>query len=170
MQLKPLYRVRFEYPQQWDAELKGENGTEEQMFLVAEGTVEGTIRGRFHGVNFPRRRTDKTAVTDFRGVIESDDGAVILFEYHGFGRAHTPEHDRVAGRERRQWVAAATHLSDHERYRWLNDVVCVGTGDVHARPGGNVASGGGLSTGTTAELVLDVAELIWEPSAPTEPR
>jgi hypothetical protein len=164
MELKPLYRARFEYPQQWSVEVKGDNGTEEQMFLQAEGTVEGQIRGRFRGTNYPRRRTDKTAVTDFRGVIETEDGAVILFEYRGFGRAHTPEHDRVAGPDRRQWVATATHLSDDPRYKWLNDVVCVGTGEVGARSGGPVASGGGLSAGSTALLVLDVAELVWEPT------
>ena len=39
-----------------------------------------------------------------------------------------------------------THVSDDERYRWLNDVVCVGTGEV--RPD---------------RLFIDVAELIWEP-------
>jgi uncharacterized protein DUF3237 len=163
LQLKPLYHVRFEYPRQWGIEIKGENGTEEQLFLFAEGAIEGRIRGQFHGANYPRRRTDKTAVTDFRGVIETDDGAVILFEYRGYGRAHTPEHDKVAGPKRRQWVATATHLSDDARYAWLNDVVCIGTGDVHERPGGKIASGGGLSTGATSELVLDVAELIWEP-------
>ena len=40
-----------------------------------------------------------------------------------------------------------THVSDNERYRWLNDVVCVGAGEV--RPD---------------RLLIDVAELIWQPS------
>ena len=163
MQLKPLYRARFEYPEQWDADLKGENGTEEQMFLLAEGTVEGRLRGRFRGANYPRRRTDATAVTDFRGVIESEDGAVVLFEYRGYGRAHTPEHDRVAGADRRQWVATAMHLTHDPRYLWLNDTVCVGTGEVGRRPGGSPSHTGGSSAGPTAQLLLDVAELVWEP-------
>lgn len=163
MQLKPLYRAQFEYPQQWSVDITGENGTEEQLFLFAEGNVTGRLQGRLRGANFPRRRVDKTAVTDFRGVLETADGAVILFEYHGYGRAHTPEHDRVAGPNRRQWVATAFHHSQDERYRWLNDVVCVGTGEVGLRPGGSVASGGGLSAGSSAVLRLDVSELIWEP-------
>lgn len=163
MQLRPLYRADFEYPRTWDAELKGERGTEEQMFLIAEGTIEGRIQGRFHGANYPRRRTDKTAVTDFRGALETEDGAVILFEYRGYGRAHTEEHDRVAGSARRQWVATAMHLTHDPRYLWLNDTVCVGTGEVGARPGGPVASGGGLSSGPASRLRLDVAELVWEP-------
>lgn len=163
MQLKPLYRARFEYPQTWEAELKGEGGTEAQMFLLAEGTVEGRLNGHFRGANYPRRRTDRTAVTDFRGIIECEDGAVVLFEYRGYGRAHTPEHDRIAGTDRRQWVATALHRSHDDRYRWLNDVVCVGTGQVGRRPGGPVRSGGGLSSGPQSELTLDVAELVWEP-------
>ncbi len=46
-----------------------------------------------------------------------------------------------------------THLSDDPGYRWLNDVVCVGTGEV--RPEG---------------LFIDVAELVWEPPAPGRDR
>ena len=55
---------------------------------------------------------------------------------------------------RRQIVGSATHLADDERYRWLNDVVCVCTGEVRLRPD---ESG--------ADLVLEVAELLWEPMA-----
>ncbi|HZY70154.1 MAG TPA: DUF3237 family protein [Thermoplasmata archaeon] len=163
MQLRPLYRARLEYPQQWGVTLEGERGQEDQMFLLAEGTVEGRLAGRLKGANYPRRRPDQTAVTDFRGVLETEDGAVVLFEYGGYGRAHTPEHDRVAGSHRRQWVATATHHSEDPRYRWLNDVVCVGTGEVGPRPGGPVKSGGGLSEGPSSALRLDVAELVWEP-------
>ena len=133
------------------------------MFLLAEGTVHGRITGKLRGANYPRRRTDETAITDFRGVLESEDGAVILFEFRGYGRAHTPEHDKAAGPHRRQWVATAIHLTHDPRYLWLNDTVCVGTGEVGPRPGGPVTSGGGLSSGPQAQLTLDVAELVWEP-------
>jgi Protein of unknown function (DUF3237) len=164
MRLKPLYRVTFEYSRDWSVELKGERGTEDQLFLLAEGTVEGRITGKFFGSNYPRRRTDKTAVTDIRGVIETDDGAVVMVEFRGYGRAHTPVHDGVAGPHRRQWVATALHLSEAEQYRWLNDVVCVGTGEVGPRASGPAGPGPGLSGGPTATLILDVAELIWEPT------
>jgi hypothetical protein len=163
MQLKPLYRVTFEYARDWEVELKGDNGREQQLFLLAEGTVDGRIRGGFRGANYPRRRTDRTAVTDFRGAIETDDGAVILFEYHGYGRAHTPAYDEATGPDRRQWVATAVHLSSDPRYQWLNDVVCVGTGEVGPRVGGSAPSSANLSAGPSATLMLDVAELIWEP-------
>ena len=48
------------------------------------------------------------------------------------------------------------HQADREPYRRLNDAVCVCTGEVRspADPGH-----------TGPDLVLDVAELIWEPIA-----
>ena len=47
-----------------------------------------------------------------------------------------------------------THLSSSERYRRLNDVVCVCVGEVRAIPDPDRNS---------PDLVIDVAELVWEP-------
>jgi hypothetical protein len=116
--------------------------------------MAGRIEGRFRGANYPRRRTDRTAVTDFRGVIETADGAAILWECHGFGRARTPEYDAISPGGR-QWVATVVHLSDHEKFRWLNDTVCVGTGQVRSTPV--------PQPNNPSDLVLDVAALVWEP-------
>ena len=52
---------------------------------------------------------------------------------------------------RRQVVVTGTHLSDDERYRWLNDTVCAVVGEVEP-----LAYGG-------TQVGLAVAELIWEP-------
>jgi uncharacterized protein DUF3237 len=164
VQLRPLYRVQFAYPQEWEVDIEGPGGHEQQLFLQAEGTVDGRLKGRFHASNFPRRRTDRTAITDIRGAIECDDGATVLIDYRGFGRAHNPEYDRIAGADRRQWVATAFHLSDHEKYRWLNDVVCVGTGHVAAPPARSATPEPGTHPAPRASLVLDVAELVWEPT------
>mgnify|MGYP006268365353 CR=1 FL=1 len=144
MRLEPLYRLRFTYPEEWGVEVVGEGGTQAQFLFLAEGRVEGRIAGRFRGANHPQRRTDGTFVPDFQGVIETDDGATIFADTHGYGRAY-PE-------GRRQIVVATTHLADDERYRWLNDVLSVGVGEVR-RDGDDV------------ELVIDVAELVWEPIA-----
>lgn len=144
MRLEPLYRVRFHYPEAWFVELEGQRGTESEHFFIAEGRCEGRIAGRFRGANHPHRRTDLTYLPDFQGVIETDDGADVMFDYRGYGRAY-PE-------EMRQVVAAATHLAGDERYRWLNDVVCAIAGQVRPRE-----DAGGM------EIVLDVAELVWEP-------
>ncbi|MDQ3823549.1 MAG: DUF3237 domain-containing protein [Actinomycetota bacterium] len=144
MRLEPLYRVTFRYPEAWFVELEGERGVESEHFLIAEGRCEGRLAGRFRGANHPRRRTDLTYLPDFQGVIETDDGAVVMFEYRGYGRAY-PE-------PRRQVVGTATHVASDERYRRLNDVVCAIAGEVRPRPDGD---------GT--DVVLDVAELVWEP-------
>jgi hypothetical protein len=146
VRLEQLYRIRFTYPEGWMVGLEG--GWEQYLFL-AEGRCEGSIAGRFRGANFPQRRTDAGPFRpDFRAAIETDSGETILFECHGYGRAY-PE-------GRRQIVGSVLHLSDSERYRRLNDVVCVCVGEVRASSDPSQAS---------SDLVLDVAELIWEPIA-----
>ena len=118
----------------------------EQHLYFAEGHCEGAITGRFRGANFPLRQTaDGPFRPDFRAVIDSDDGAAILVEWHGYGRAYPAE--------RRQIVGSVFHVSDDDRYRRLNDAVCVCVGEVRASKDPNQHS---------PDLVIDVAELIWE--------
>jgi hypothetical protein len=145
VRLEPLYRIRFTYPEGWAIGLEG--GWEQHLYL-AEGRCEGSISGRFRGANFPRRAAEGAFRPDFRAVIEAEDGATIMFECHGYGRAYPPG--------RRQIVGAVFHLSDAEQYSRLNDSVCVCVGEVRA------ASDPGQDE---TELVLDVAELVWEPIA-----
>jgi hypothetical protein len=139
VRLEPFYRIRFTYPEGWAVNL---GGGWEQHFYIADGRCQGEISGRFRGANYPRRQDDGTFRPDFRAVIETDDGATIMFEWHGYGRAYPVG--------RRQIVGAVFHSSDDARYRRLNDVVCVSAGEVRA-------SGGG-----SAELVVEIAELVWE--------
>jgi hypothetical protein len=136
MRLEPLYRATFSTPEHWSVELAGEHGTEGQTFLIAEGRLEGRLSARLRGANFPRRRVDGTLTPDFCGVYETDDGATILFAWHGYGR-----HGRLAG--------AITHLTADERYRWLNDTVCALTGEVRER-----------EDGPGVDVVLEVAEIV----------
>jgi hypothetical protein len=140
VKLESLYVARFAYPEGWTVDLGGES----RNFAFAEGTVTGRVEGRLRGANHPRRRADGTFEPDFQGVIETNDGATILFDWRGYGRAYP------AGR--RQIVCSATHTSDHESYKWLNDVVCAAVGEVRAGS-------------DTVELVLEVAELVWQPPA-----
>jgi hypothetical protein len=141
MRLEPLYRMEFHYPQGWSVDL-AEDGTESQHLYLAEGRCEGRVTGRLAGVNHPRRRGDGTFCPDFHGVISAGDGATVLFECGGYGRAYP--------QGARQIVCWLTHLSDDPRYRWLNDVVCMGTGEVGPD-----------------QLFIDVAELVWEPASLT---
>ena len=125
-----------------------EGGWEQHLYL-AEGRCEGLVTGRFRGANFPRRQGATGPFRpDFRAAIETDDGATIMFEWHGYGRAYPPG--------RRQIVGSVFHLSDSDRYLRLNDVVCVCVGEVRAPSDPNQRG---------ADLVIDVAELIWEPIA-----
>lgn len=145
MRLEQLYRIRFTYPESWAVALEG--GWERHLFL-AEGRCEGSITGRFRGANFPYRRTaDGPFCPDVRAVIETDDGASIMVDLQGYGRAYP------AGR--RQIVGSVRHLSDVDPYRRLNDVQCVCVGEVRAPDDPTAGS----------DLVVDVAELVWEPIA-----
>ena len=144
LRLEPLYRIRFTYPESWMVSLDG--GWEQHLFL-AEGRCEGTISGRFRGANFPRRHGAAGPFRpDVRAVIETDDGALVMLEWHGYGRAYPPR--------RRQIVGAIFHTSDAPQYRRLNDAICVCSGEV--RTPENPAQ-------AEPDLVLDVTELIWEP-------
>jgi Protein of unknown function (DUF3237) len=143
MRLEPLYRATFTTPEAWSVDVAGSEG---QLFLIAEGRATGRLSARLRAANYPRRRGDGTLLPDLRGVLETDDGAAVLFAWHGY--ATPPDGDR------RRLVGSVTHVSDDARYRHLNDVVCALTGEVRPRAGGD-----------GFEVVLEVAELVWEPAA-----
>jgi hypothetical protein len=142
VRLRDLYRLTFHYPESWFVELEGERVIESEHFFIAEGRCDGLVSGRMRGANHPHRRTDLTYVPDFQGVIETADGATIMFELRGYGRREPVPN--------RQVVGFATHISSDERYRWLNDTVCAIAGQVQGDDEG-------------WEIVLDIAEVIWEP-------
>ena len=143
MRTEPLYRATWTTPEAWTVELEGEHGTEARSFFVAEGRTEGRLSARLRAANFPRRRTDGTLVPEFRGVLETDDGATILYRWDGYARV---------GRDgMRELVGAIRHETDDERYRWLNDRIGALAGEI--RPDGH----GG------AVVVVEVADLVWEP-------
>jgi Protein of unknown function (DUF3237) len=160
-QLKPLYTVRFSYPEAWEVLLKSPPGvspvTEEKHFLFARGECEGQISGDFQGSNHPHRRIDRAFEMDLQGVIKTNDGATIMADYKGYGRVHKDSDPQG----RRQVVGAAWHFADSERYSWLNDSVCAISGEVRAPllPPDEIKQG-------DVKLVFDVAEIIWE--KPTE--
>jgi hypothetical protein len=145
VRLEPLYRARFTPTDSWDVELAGDGGTEGQGFLLVEGRTEGRITAGLRAANYPRHRTDGTVTPNFRGVLETDDGAVVLFSWRGYARA--------SASGPRQLLGSITHRSADERYRWLNTAMGVLTGKIRPRPEGGF------------DVVLDVAELIWEPLA-----
>jgi Protein of unknown function (DUF3237) len=144
MRLEPLYRVRFTTPERWSVELSGPHGTEAQNLLFAHGRCEGQVAGTLRAANFPRRRVDDALLPDFRGVVETDDGATILFEWSGVG---TTAEDGV-----RRLVGSISHVTGDERYRALNDTIGTVAGVVEPR-----------AEGTGFDVVLEIARLVWEP-------
>jgi hypothetical protein len=132
VRLEVLYRVAFSY-----AERYAISGPDVGSIFVAEGRCDGALTGRFRGLNHPRLRPDNVYLPNFQGVIETDDGAKIAFDYRGYGRP------RDYGRE---VVGTAFHSTGDERYARLNDAVAVIGGE--ARDG---------------EIRLEIAELLWEP-------
>jgi hypothetical protein len=128
MHLDPFYRVTFTTPESWSVTREGADGTEGQSFLIAEGRAEGGLSARYRGANFPRRRVDGAMEPAFRGVLETDDGASILFRWDGLAR--------LTSSGMRELIGAMFHVSDDERYRWLNDRVCALEGEVRPREDG----------------------------------
>lgn len=151
MRLQPLYTLRYRYPDGWETPLSGELGREEHHYYFAEGACDGAITGKFRGSNHPRRRPDRTFAMDMQGFIETDDGAVIMVDFQGYGRAYPPG--------RRQVVGAVWHVSDHESYKRLNDCICVIAGEVRVPT--DIAAD--QLKQADVELVFEVSELIWEP-------
>jgi hypothetical protein len=143
MRVEPLYRATWTTPESWSVELEGVAGTEGRSFLIAEGRADGRLSGRLRAANFPRRRVDGTLTPDFRGVLETDDGAVVLFAWQGYARS--------GSNDVRELVGSITHVSDDDRYRWLNDRIGTVVGEVRPRVGG----------GST--VAIEVREIVWEP-------
>jgi hypothetical protein len=86
---------------------------------VGEGTVTGErLRGKLQRANRPWHRADGLQVPDSHGVVTTDDGAVVFFEFHGLGRAADGETPPVA-------FGAFTFRTADTRYGWLNSVFAV---------------------------------------------
>jgi hypothetical protein len=143
MHLEPFYRVTFTTPESWNVTREGGSGVEGQSFLIAEGRAEGRLSARYRAANYPRRRVDDALEPSFRGVLETDDGAAILFHWEGLAS--------LTDSGMRQLVGMIQHVSDDERYRWLNDRVCAVDGEVRPR-----------SDGSGFDVVLEISEMVWE--------
>ena len=113
--------------------------------ILPRARAKEESRAVFAAPIIPRRRGDGTFEPNFQGIIETTDGAVIFHDCHGYGRTYPVD--------RRKIVVSATHLSDDPRYKWLNDSVAVGEGEVRTLSSSKV------------ELVIDWFETMWEPIA-----
>jgi hypothetical protein len=97
-------------------------GTEEgAAYGEGEGNVSGRVDGTVRWINHPRRRSDAVMLPNTDGLIETEDGARVLFHLAG----RTPSEGPAAGQQllRVQFVADA-------QYEWLNLVFAVGEGRI----------------------------------------
>ena len=131
MRLEPLYTLAFHYEE--SATVR--RGEDVDQLLGGRGRCEGRVAGSFHGTNRARRRPGQPFEPDYHGVIETDDGATILWDLSGYG---WPDEGRV--------LATIKHVTADAGYEYLNGALCVVNGVVRDR-----------------EVTLEVAELVWEP-------
>src|SRR5918911_5221327 len=115
MRLDSLYKVTFTTPEAWSVDVASDAGIEGRGFLLAEGRSAGLLSARYRAANFPRKRSDGALVPEFRGVLETDDGGAILFEWQGLAV--------LPGPRMRQLLGSLVHTTGDTRYRWLNDLV-----------------------------------------------
>jgi len=101
-------------------------GSEEALvYGEGDGTVEGPrLTGKLRWVNHPRQRSDAVVLPDVHGIIRTKDDAVVLFSLQG----RTVFQDGKG-------VQLLTVLFDaeDERYRWLNNTLCVLEGVIQSR-------------------------------------
>ena len=86
------------------------------------------------GADWVRFRSDGTMMIDVRLTLQTDDGASIYLSYAGrFLGAATAMADLAAGKtlapEDYSLVTVAKFECGDEKYRWLNDVIAVATGE-----------------------------------------
>jgi Protein of unknown function (DUF3237) len=88
-------------------------------YVDGGGTIEGErLRGTLRWTNHPRRREDGIWLPDFQGVINTHDGAQILFSFTGYNYSLTERFEYT----HRAVLAAITFRTSNDAYRWLNDV------------------------------------------------
>jgi hypothetical protein len=124
MRLEPLFEMELDYEGGFFV-IAPYGGGEGAGYGDGKGRVSGEqVNGSIRWSNHPRRREDGVLVPDAHGVIETDDGARIVFHLGGYSLVLEGEPAR------RGIVSPATFATDDERYRWLNDVIAIGEGSI----------------------------------------
>lgn len=113
MNLTPLCEMEMHYT--WiDYVDYGAGG---QYVGILEGTVTGDrLRGTLKSVNVPARRPDNVNCPAFRGIIATEDGAKIYFEFNGIALLRPEDKARV-------FTTSLSLRTGDARYAWVNNVV-----------------------------------------------
>ena len=93
---------------------------------VGEGTVSGDrLSGSAQWSNQPSRRGDGVMRPNARGVIATAESAEVFFDLTG-RTVFVEENGESVGRQ----LLMTLFESEHERYSWLNNVVCMTEGAI----------------------------------------
>ena len=82
-------------------------------------------RGTAQWSNHPRGRSDGTMMPAARGVITTPEGAEVMFELSG-RTVFVTQGTETVGRQ----LLMTLFESEDDRYRWLNDTVCMTEGRI----------------------------------------
>jgi Protein of unknown function (DUF3237) len=115
MNLSPLCEMEMDYT--WTDFV--DYGVGGQYVGTLEGTVKGDrLRGTLKSVNVPAKRPDNVNCPAFRGIIVTDDGAKIYFEFNGIALLRPEDKARI-------FTTSLSLRTGDARYSWLNEVVGV---------------------------------------------
>lgn len=110
--------------------VKPYGGEEGSGYGEGDGIVTGhRIAGKVSWVNHPRRRSDGRMLPDAGGIVQTDDGAKVMFRMQGRTVFRVNEKGEGKGGQL-LWILFE---SDDERYLWLNDALCVIEGLIDAQ-------------------------------------
>jgi hypothetical protein len=106
-------------------------GSGGQLYGTMEGRLVGErVRGALRLTNLAARRADNVNLPTLRGVLTTEDGAVVWLELDGVATLRPSDNARV-------FVTACRFRTGDERYGWMNSVLGVLEGVL-----GSVAVGG----------------------------
>jgi Protein of unknown function (DUF3237) len=113
MKLSPICEITMHYT--WiDFVDYGVGG---QYVGTLEGTVTGDrLRGTLKSVNVPAKRPDNVNCPALRGIIVTDDGAKIYFEFNGIALLRPEDKARV-------FTTSLSLRTGDARYAWVNNTI-----------------------------------------------
>ncbi len=104
-----LYQGKYVVARPYDSQ-------EASAYGEGDGWVKGRLKGTARWVNHPHCRTDGIWLPNLHGVIQTEEGASILFSLHGRTKFMAGEGHQLL---------TALFETENERYQWLNNSICV---------------------------------------------
>ena len=115
MDFTPLCDLELRYTQFTQIDY----GADGQFFGTMEGTLSGEqVRGSLQLTNLAPRRSDNVNLPTLRGLLTTDDGAIIYVTMDGIATLRPADNARV-------FTTSLLFRTGDERYRWLNTVFAV---------------------------------------------